>query len=187
MILPIDEHIKLEVIAPHHAADLLDVVNDNRQYLSRFLPWVGAMQKVSDFERYIQQCEKLVSEKAEMSFVILYHDVLVGRIGIHHINRHNQNGAIGYWLAETAGGKGIMLRCCRTVIDYGFDVLQLKRIEIRAATENVRSKAIPQKLGFTFEGVMRKAELVGDRLYDIAVYSMLWEEWTEYSNKSENC
>lgn len=177
MTLKIDEHIRLEVIAPQHAADLLDVVNNNRQHLSQFLPWVGAMQQVSDFERYIQQCEKLVSEKSEMSFVIFHHEVLVGRIGIHHINTHNQNGAIGYWLAESAGGKGIMLRCCSTVIDYGFDVLQLKRIEIKAATENVRSKAIPEKLSFTFEGILRKAELVGDRLYDIAVYSMLVEEW----------
>ncbi len=177
MVLVIDEHIKLEVIAPHHAADLLEAVNDNRSHLSQFLPWVNAMQTVADFERYIQQCEKLTGEKAEISFVIFYHDVLVGRIGIHHINQHNKNGAIGYWLSKSAGGKGIMLRCCRIVIDYGFNFLDLKRIEIRAATENIKSKAIPEKLGFTFEGIMRKAELVGDRLFDIAVYSMLVEEW----------
>lgn len=178
-MIQVNEDIHLAVIAPEHATDLLEVVNNNRAHLAQYLPWVHAMQTVADFERYIQQCEKLMASRAEISFVIFQHHQLIGRIGLHHINQQNKHAAIGYWLSAAAGGKGIMINCCRAVITYGFTVLDLKRIEIRAATENLRSKAIPEKLGFTTDGVLRQAELVGDRLYDLAVYHLSQEEWRQ--------
>lgn len=177
IILTIDEHTRLEETAPQHAAGLLDAVNANREQLSAFLPWVGAMQTVEDFQRYIQQCQQKTAEKLEVSFVIFINDKIVGRIGIHHIQPGNQSGAIGYWLAREAGGKGVMLNCCRKIVEYGFSILQLHRIEIKAATHNIKSQAIPQKLGFTREGVLRESERVNDVYFDIVLYAMLQQEW----------
>ena len=53
----------------------------------------------------------------------------------------------------------------------------LNRVEIRAAPENRRSRAIPERLGFTEEGTLRQAERVGERYLDSAVYAMLAEDW----------
>ena len=53
----------------------------------------------------------------------------------------------------------------------------LNRVEIRAAVGNERSRSIPERLGFRQEGVLRKAELVGDRYVDHAVYATLASEW----------
>ncbi|MFD2920721.1 GNAT family N-acetyltransferase [Terrimonas rubra] len=177
MVIVIDEHTRLEETAPEHAAGLLDAVNANRDHLSTFLPWVGAMQTVEDFERYIQQCQQKTAEKLEQSFVIVVNGVIAGRIGIHHIQPANQSGAIGYWLTREAGGKGVMLNCCRKIVEYGFSVLQLHRIEIKAATHNIKSQAIPQKLGFIREGVLRESERVNDVYFDIVLYAMLQHEW----------
>lgn len=177
MVIVIDEHTRLEETAPEHAAGLLDAVNANRDHLSAFLPWVGAMQTVQDFERYIQQCRQKTAEKLEQSFVIVVNGVIAGRIGIHHIQPANQCGAIGYWLTREAGGKGVMLNCCRKIVEYGFSVLQLHRIEIKAATHNIKSQAIPQKLGFIREGVLRESERVNDVYFDIVLYAMLQHEW----------
>lgn len=54
----------------------------------------------------------------------------------------------------------------------------MNRAQIRAMPENSRSIAIPARLGFTYEGIQRQAELLRGKFYDFAVYSMLASEWT---------
>jgi ribosomal-protein-serine acetyltransferase len=53
----------------------------------------------------------------------------------------------------------------------------MNRIEIRCATENLRSRAIPEKLNFKLEGVLRQSEWRHSRFFDMAIYSTLREEW----------
>jgi ribosomal-protein-serine acetyltransferase len=53
----------------------------------------------------------------------------------------------------------------------------MNRLQIRAAVDNTRSRAIPERLRFTFEGVQRQAKLLNDDFQDLAVYSMLAAEW----------
>src|SRR5207237_767367 len=72
-----------------------------------------------------------------------------------------------------AQGRGTMTLAVARLVDYAFDVWQLHRVEIRAAVDNARSRAIPERLGFVQEGVMRDGERFGERYLDLVVYSML--------------
>ena len=83
--------------------------------------------------------------------------------------------SIGYWLAESAQRRGTMTRAVQTLLDHAFGVWQLHRVEIRAAVNNTRSRAIPERLGFNQEGVLRAAERIGKRYTDQVVYAMLNE------------
>src|SRR3954453_13334481 len=132
MIITINENVRLELIAEKHAAALFDAVDKNREHLAEFLPWVNNMQSGNDIVDYIKQCELLHEHKKEVSFVIIANEILVGRIGLHHINPQHQKGAIGYWLIKNAQGKGIIINCCKALIKYGFKNLDLHRIEIKA-------------------------------------------------------
>ena len=187
MIIIINEHIRLEETAPQHAVGLLEAVNANREHLARFLPWVGAMQTTADFDGYITQCRQRAEQGTEISFVIYRDDVIAGRIGLHYINAANKTGAIGYWLTQAAAGHGIMLNSCRKVIEFGFTVLQLHRIEIKAAVHNVKSQAVPEKLGFTREGILRESEWVNGEAFNIVVYSLLKREWEAQQANSKDC
>lgn len=181
MVIKIDEKVRLELTASKHAGGLFNAVDNNRQHLSPFLPWVHNMQSVADFDNYIQHCHALFEDGNEVSFVILSDDIVIGRIGLHYINDHNKCAAIGYWLTENETGKGIITKACKALISYGFQELGLQRIEIKAAVENIKSQAIPQKLNFTKEGILRQAEFVNDTFLDLVLYSMLRTEWDRSS------
>ena len=104
-------------------------------------------------------------------------DEIVGRIGIHYIHLHNRIAALGYWLGDGYQGKGIITKACIALIDHCFNELGMNRVEIKCATGNHKSRAIPEKLNFVKEAVLRKAELVNDTFLDLYLYSMLKEEW----------
>lgn len=185
MIITIDSKIKLELTANKHAESLLQTINANRNHLSEFLGWTSNMRSEEDAVKYLKNCEILYQEGKEISFVIISGEELVGRIGIHHIDHQNKVGAIGYWLSKTLEGKGIITKCCAKLLDYGFRKLNLNRIEIKAAAENFKSQAIPQRLNFVREGVLRQAEIVNHTFYDLVLYSMLRSEWLPINNLSK--
>lgn len=82
-----------------------------------------------------------------------------------------RSAGIGYWLAEKHQGRGTMTAAVRLLADHALATWVLSRVEIRVATENHRSRAIPERLGFSQEGILREAELVGDRHLDLVVYA----------------
>ncbi len=173
----ITSNIALSSLVLSHAPALLLAVDKNREHLSIFLPWVNQMQTVEDFTNYIQFCNELSAQQKEVSFIIFFNGELVGRIGLHYINHQNKSGAIGYWLTKDAEGKGIITQSCIALINLGFKDLQLQRIELKAAISNYKSLAIPQRLGFTKEGILRQAEFVNNEFLDLVVFSMLKEDW----------
>jgi ribosomal-protein-serine acetyltransferase len=177
MVITIDQNLRLELTAEKHAEGLFQALNSSRQQLSEFLPWVPNMQSVDDFKAYIKNCELFYQQRMEVSFVIIFNEQAVGRIGLHYLNLLNENAAIGYWLTESAQGQGVMIRSCKALINYGFKELGLHRIEIKAATSNLKSQAIPRKLGFQQEGVLRQAEKVNGKFLDLVLYSTIDEEW----------
>ncbi len=99
--------------------------------------------------------------------------VIVGVAGFNSLDQTNGIGYIGYWLGEGFNGKGIMTTVVRDLIDVGKNYYSLQKIEIRCATGNSRSRAIPERLGFTHEGTLRRAERVYDHWLDHEVYALL--------------
>jgi ribosomal-protein-serine acetyltransferase len=71
-----------------------------------------------------------------------------------------------------------MTRSVSAVLDLAFGRYGMHRVEIRAAPGNVRSRAIPERLGFTEEGLCREVEWLYDHFVDHVVYGMLAREWT---------
>ena len=177
MIITIDTNLKLELTAAQHAEGLFEAVDKNREHLSPLLPWVCIMNSVADFNDYIKNCEQLYEGKKKVSFVIISDEDLVDRIGLHHINLQNKTTSIGYWLTKDTERKGIITKSCKRLVAYGFQDLGLLRIEIKAAVKNLRSQAIPQKLNFKKEGILRESELVSGTFLDVVLYSILRNEW----------
>ena len=102
---------------------------------------------------------------------------LAGVVGHLGIDRENLSTELGYWLGEEFEGRGLATAACRALVDHAFGELGLNRVSIACATENKKSCAIPERLGFRREDIRRQAEWLYDRFVDHAVYAALASEW----------
>jgi ribosomal-protein-serine acetyltransferase len=163
------------------AEEIFAVVMANYDHLRPYLHWVVPEYSLDGVCEFIVSSQKAAEEKERQGFGIFERQKLVGSIGFVKFAWDERATEIGYWIARDAEGKGIITRSCRSLIDYSFGHLDLNRIEIRCATENVRSRAVPERLGFTLEGVLRQALRRHTRLYDLAIYGLLKEEWRTFN------
>ena len=161
------------------AEPLFALADCNRPYLREWLPWVDRTRSVEEIRDYIAaRLEQFEAHQGPNAAICLNGEI-VGAIGCHPIDWANRNCSVGYWLDATCQGKGIMTKACAALISYLFDEMALHRITIQCGTGNYRSCAIPERLGFTREGLLREAEWVNDRWVDLIVWGMLARDWQQ--------
>jgi len=173
----IDESTALRVLRKEDAADLFALTEANRRYLRDWLPWVDAVLEPRDTAAFIDVVTAQREAGRGPTFAILRDGAVAGIVGFRPIDRMNRSGEIGYWLAAPCQGRGVMTVCVRFVVRYAFLTLDLNRVEIAAATGNQRSRAIPERLGFKLEGVLRERENLYGTHVDHAMYSLLRSEF----------
>lgn len=175
----IDQDIELQLFQLHHSERLFQLVDENRFYLRKWLPWVDAMNSAFQYHSIIPIWLKQFADNNGFNAGIVYKGELVGSIGLHNIDWHNRQTSIGYYLAESAQGHGIMTRTVQGVLNYIFYELGLNRAEIRCGEKNEKSRSIPERLGFAMEGKIREGEQLYGRFHDLIVYGMLAADWKE--------
>ncbi|MEK4220716.1 GNAT family protein [Bacillus sp. FSL W8-0102] len=175
--LPIDDRTYLKLLEEQDAEPLFNLTDSCRTYLREWLPWVDSTKAVEDTISFIESSKKKFASKNGMDAGIWYNGQLAGIIGLHFIDWTNKKTSIGYWLGEPFQGRGLMTKACIAMIHHIFNDLQLNRVEIRCAVLNSKSRAIPERLGFSKEGTIREAEWLYDHFVDHIVYSMLAREW----------
>ncbi|KHF38568.1 GNAT family N-acetyltransferase [Halalkalibacter okhensis] len=169
----LNDDTQLRLLEPRHAEALFLLTDGSRNYLREWLPWVDYTKNINDSKNFIEGTLKQFSSNNGFQAGIWYKGELVGVVGLHSVNWANKSTSIGYWLGEGFQGKGLMTEACRAVIDYCFHELGLNRIEIRAATGNQKSQAIPERLGFEKEGCLKSSEFLYDRYVDHYVYGLI--------------
>jgi ribosomal-protein-serine acetyltransferase len=102
---------------------------------------------------------------------------MAGMVGFISVDWGRRSTSIGYWLGRRFQGRGTMTAAVRVLTGHALVDWDLNRVEIRAASENHRSRAIPARLGFREEGTLRQADRVGGRYLDLVVPSMLAADW----------
>jgi ribosomal-protein-serine acetyltransferase len=185
--LRIEDDIVLKILAAEDTEALFALVDSDRSYLRRWLPWVDTNTTLESSRLFILSAQ----EQHELNFGfqcgIWFRGSLAGTIGFHRIDWINRNVEIGYWLGDKFQGQGIMTKACRTLVNYAFYEYRLNRVQIRCATGNKKSNAIIERLGFIKEGNTRQAEFLYDHYVDLFVYGMTADEWiARYGEKPNN-
>ena len=168
----IDNDLSLALVQPSVATEYFAIVSKEKDELSKFLSWPSKADNEAFFEDYIRQVLHEYAEGKAMICVIVFKNKVVGSIGLNAINHDLKKANLGYWLSKHYRGQGIITRCTSEFVKIGFEELGLSKIEIKAAVDNSASRAVPERLGFTLEGIITQSERVGDRILDHAVYGL---------------
>jgi ribosomal-protein-serine acetyltransferase len=177
--ITVDAETRIRRLTSEDAPELLDLIRANLDHLSPYMPWASPAYSLAAARTFIENGASHESKLNSLGGGIFHQGALSGDISLRRFKDAPPHWAdIGYWLAAPLQGRGIVTSCCRTLIDLGFRRAGLHRIQIRAATSNLRSRAIPERLRFRHEGTLRGAEIAGQgRLLDLEVYGLLDSEW----------
>jgi ribosomal-protein-serine acetyltransferase len=170
---PIQDGVELAIVEQRHAQELSELIEANRAHLRPWLNWIDQRRTVADAASYITLCLRQFALNQGFHAGIWDKGKLCGMINWHGIDWPHRATSLEYWLAASHQGRGIMTASCRAMLAHGFGTLGLHRVSIRCAVENRRSRAIPERLGFKFEGICRESEWLHDHFVDHAIYGLL--------------
>src|SRR5690625_998295 len=176
-LLNVNDEMMLRMLSSRDAEPLYLLVDESREYLKNWLPWLDDMKSKDDALNFIKNTFFTYNNRTGITAGIFIRNELVGVIAYNKLDFHNRIGTIGYWLGEQYQGRGIMTKAVAVLISYGFEELSLNRIEIRVSSDNLPSRRIPARLGFKEEGCLRQAEWLYDHYVDHIVYGLLKSEW----------
>lgn len=154
------------------------LVVKNRMYLRTWLNWVDETNSVEHTSRFVQKALQQHQDHTGLYYVIWIENLMVGLISFNTIDDHDKKAVVGYWIDEEHQGKGHTTTALKLLVGFGFETLSLHRIEAHVAKENNASSAVPLKLGFQKEAVLREAEWLNDHFTDLELYSILASEWS---------
>ena len=178
-IITVKDNILLKEFELTDAEHIFKAIDSQREYLGEWLPFVEFTKSVKDSLDYVNSVVTMPEECKERQFAIFCGDDFAGLAGFKGTDRLNRKSEIGYWLREEFQHRGIMTESVRALIKFGFSELDLNRIQIKCAPENVKSRKIPQRLGFTLEGIERDSEFVKEGLFrDAEVWSLIKKDVT---------
>ncbi len=179
--LRVDADSVLRAVRDDDAEPLFALVDAHRAYLREWLPWVDANSEVAYTRRFIERSRDQKQKGEGWVGVVLSAGEHCGVAGYNSVDWDNRTCTIGYWLRADRQGRGLATGSCRALVRAAFNVLDLNSVRISAATKNWRSRAIPERLGFMMDGVLRDAEWLYDHFVDHAFYTLLRSEWKDAS------
>ena len=173
----IDGRTRLRALALDDTERLFGLVYSNRAHIGEWMFWVTEDYSLGDAERHIRLALEKAAADDGFEAGIWFDDELAGCIRYNYVDWAHRNTELGYWLGAAFQGRGLVTRAARAMTDHAFKTLGLNRVEIRCMSENARSRRVPERLGFTREGVLRQVRWRRDHFDDHVVYGMLAAEW----------
>lgn len=130
-------------------------------------------------EAWIGTHREGLKQEKEVTYAIVKKDAneLIGAISLMMINQTHKKAELGYWIGVPYWSNGYCTEASRTLINYGFNGLNLNKIYAKALVTNTASWTVMEKVGMSHEGTLRQ-EIIKDGLaYDFKTYAILKEEY----------
>ena len=179
--LKIKEDIYLIKLKSQDSFELHELIDKNRLYLKKTLPWLNYSNTVQDSKNFISQSNNDFLKK---SLILgIKSRKLIGIISFHTIDWQKKEAEIGYWLDEEMQGKGIITISCKHLINLGFNDLGLEKIVISASTTNIKSQSIAKRLGFQEKCIIKDQGFLYDHYVDHILFSKTRKEYLKEQNQ----
>lgn len=138
-----------------------EAIMENLEHLKPWMAWAHGAQSAQQAESVCRSC--IADFWARRDFVLSIYDPsgteFIGSTGIHRPNWKVRSFMIGYWVAQKHQGKGYISEALNALTRYCFDVFNANRVFLTCDSENARSLAVMQRLGFQQEGLFKNDSL----------------------------
>ncbi len=175
LLVPIETSRLL--LKPPHAGDGAAVnaaILESFDELHAWMPWAHTRPTVEETEAFTKEAAENWRTREDLVFWIFDRATgeFVGSIGFRRINWQVPCVEIGYWLRTSKTGQGYMVEATQALTNYAFDILKAKRIEIRCDEDNLRSRKIPERLGYQLDAILKMNDVKVDGTpRNTAIYS----------------
>lgn len=120
-------------------------------------------------------------DAAELAITESGSDAFLGIVVLVSFDWRHRRCEVGFWLAPQARRKGIARRGVALMLDWAFDILGMRRVELTTLPENEATVRLAESLGFSREGLMRSRNFERGRALDVIWFGLLRDEWAARS------
>ena len=153
------------------APELFEAISVSVDRVYPWLPWCHPKYTIAETEAWLETRPQRWRDGKEFGFSIRdSQNRIVGGCGIG-IGTQSWSGNLGYWLRTGFTGQGYATAATMLIAEFGIRDLQLKRIEIVAAVENISSQKVAERAGACKEGISRNKLLIHEKFHDAIIYS----------------
>ena len=140
-------------------------------------PWTDRRTAVD----YIERNEQAMAAGTHAQFAIVRREdgAVIGTCTLFHLDEPCRRAEVGYVLLPAQWGQGYANEAVTALLDWGFEHLDLNRVEADIDPRNAASARALERLGFTREGHLRERWIVGGETGDSLMYGLLAREWRE--------
>ncbi|KMJ57195.1 acetyltransferase [Bacillus sp. LL01] len=145
--------------------------------LSELKPWMIFAQQdqtVEDVEANIRESHSEFLQRKDLRLLVFLKETgeFVASSGLHRIDWSIPKFEVGYWIDSRFSGKGYITEAVEGITQFAFEQLKAKRVEIRCDSNNVKSRAVAERAGYTLEGILKNSEReVNGNLRDTCVFA----------------
>jgi ribosomal-protein-serine acetyltransferase len=164
---------ELRPLEPYEAATFLALIERERDHFGVWLPWAISIDDEAKAKAFLDRLADRQSAGHGRGFAIWLDGEMVGGLLFRVFNAEAGNCEIGVWLAQHATDQGLITIAANHLIDWAFHERGIHRIEWHAATENMPSIAVAQRLGMSRDGILRSDFLHRGKRYDTEIWSLL--------------
>jgi len=174
------ERLVLRCWEPRDAPLLSTAIEESTEHLRPWMPWMREEPRdLDDRIEFLRILRAKFDRDEEFVYGIFDRDEqrVLGGTGLH--DRLGEDALeIGYWVHAARLGEGLATEAAGAMTRVAFEAMSMERVEVHCDPKNVRSAAVPKKLGFTLDATLRKRALRPDGTRrGTMIWSLLLEEY----------
>jgi ribosomal-protein-serine acetyltransferase len=174
------EILKLRRVRLFDAESIFEAVNESIAEVSPWMPWCNSDYSLEESKSWCESRDDAWKKGTEYDFVIMDkpNNLTLGVCGLNHINVEERFANLGYWVRTSRTRQGIATAAVPMIVKFGFDNLNLQRIEIVVAVGNLPSQRVAEKAGALREGLLRQRLFVHGQILDAFMFSLVPTDFT---------
>ena len=172
--------ITLRLVTKEDAPQVRHLIAKNKVRLRRYLPQTaGAGKNLTAAQRFVEEKIRQALRRELFYFVLVRNQQeIIGNITVKNIEWTVPKGELSYFIDQDYEGKGYISLALHWVVKHCFETLALEKLYVRIAPDNIPSKKVVRKHGFSREGLLRQEYRTGEgALVDVEYYGLLRSDY----------